>query len=411
MRMTFTRRFYSVVTTLAIVAFTFFSNTAHAQDAKAGKKLFKQYCGSCHKLDKAMTGPALAGVTDKYEQEWLIKWIRNNVELRNSGDELAIQVYEENDGKAMSIFPQLTDENIIDILQYTIEGDGIVIGGGEGNTSYMPPPPPKDNSVYILLGLLVFLLLLLVLLARVKNTLKTVKGEETTTLAEDTIFIARHKRTLMILLIVGIIFTINGLWNGLTVLGVSEGYQPEQPINFSHKIHAGDNQVDCNYCHSSARLSKTSGIPSANVCMNCHKYIQEGVGGNAAGTAEIQKIYTAIGFDPEKGEYIENYEEQPIKWVRIHNLPDLAYFNHSQHVVAGQVECQTCHGPIETMDVVYQENDLTMGWCVNCHRETEVKMKDNKYYDDLHAQLKEKYKGEKITVDMIGGLECGKCHY
>lgn len=408
MRMTFTRRFYSVVTTLAIVAFTFFSNTTHAQDAVAGKKLFNTYCASCHKLDKPSTGPALAGVTDKYEQEWLIKWIRNNVELRNSGDAQAIKVYEENDGKAMSIFPQLKDEDIINILQYTIEGN---VKKEETVVTAGPEVPKADNTIYILLGLLVFLLLLLVLLVRVKNTLKTVKGEDTTTLAQDTVFIARHKRTLTLVLIVGIIFTINGIWNEMLTLGVAQNYQPEQPINFSHKIHAGDNQIDCNYCHSSARLSKTSGIPSANVCMNCHKYIQEGVGGNEAGTAEIQKIYTAIGFDPAKGDYIEDYAQQPIKWVRIHNLPDLAYFNHSQHVVAGQVECQTCHGPIQEMDVVYQANDLTMGWCVNCHRETEVKMEGNEYYEELHAQLKEKYKGEKITVDMMGGLECGKCHY
>ena len=118
-----------------------------------------------------------------------------------------------------------------------------------------------------------------------------------------------------------------------------------------------------------------------------------------------------MGWDPSQMAYKEDYETKPIEWVRIHNLPDLAYFNHSQHVVAGQVECQTCHGPIEEMKEVYQYSPLTMGWCINCHRETEVKMADNAYYDKLHEELKEKYKGEKITVEMIGGLECGKCHY
>ena len=185
-------------------------------------------------------------------------------------------------------------------------------------------------------------------------------------------------------------------------------YQPEQPIAFSHKVHAGENGVDCNYCHSSARNSKHSGIPAANVCMNCHTYINEGA---ITGTTEISKIYDAIGFDPDTRTYIEGYEQKPIKWVRIHNLPDLSYFNHSQHVVAGKVECQTCHGPIEEMDVVYQHAELTMGWCIDCHRTTEVSMEGNEYYTELHAQLKEKYKGEKITVDKIGGIECAKCHY
>ena len=191
-------------------------------------------------------------------------------------------------------------------------------------------------------------------------------------------------------------------------VGVYTNYMPEQPIAFSHKVHAGENGVDCNYCHSSARKSKHSGIPSANVCMNCHTYINEG---KITGTTEISKIYDAVGFDPDSKTYIEGYEQKPIKWVRIHNLPDLSYFNHSQHVVAGKVECQTCHGPVEEMEVLYQHASLTMGWCIDCHRETEVAMEGNEYYTELHDQLKEKYKGEKITVDKIGGIECGKCHY
>ena len=142
--------------------------------------------------------------------------------------------------------------------------------------------------------------------------------------------------------------------------------------------------------------------------MNCHTYISEGP---ITGTTEISKIYDAIGFDPDTRTYIEGYKQKPIKWVRIHNLPDLSYFNHSQHVVAGKVECQTCHGPIEEMDVVYQHAELTMGWCIDCHRTTEVAMEGNEYYTELHTQLKEKYKGEKITVDKIGGIERAKCHY
>ena len=208
-------------------------------------------------------------------------------------------------------------------------------------------------------------------------------------------------------LLIPIVIILKFTFDMLLGIGVTTNYQPEQPIAFSHKLHAGINGVDCNYCHSSARHSKHSGIPSANVCMNCHTYINQG----PSGTKEIQKIYDAVGFDPETRTYIEGYDKKPIKWVRIHNLPDHAYFNHSQHVVAGGLECQECHGPVEEMDVLYQYSELTMGWCVECHRETEVKMEGNNYYTHLHEQLKEKYKDEKITVDKIGGLECAKCHY
>ena len=192
-------------------------------------------------------------------------------------------------------------------------------------------------------------------------------------------------------------------------IGVYTQYQPEQPIAFSHELHSGINGVDCNYCHSSARHSKHSGIPSANVCMNCHTYINEGT--DEDGTKEIAKIYEAVGFDPDSRTYIEGYTQKPIEWVRIHNLPDHAYFNHAQHVVAGQIECQDCHGPIQEMEEVYQYSELTMGWCIECHRESEVKMEGNEYYAKIHDELKEKYGKDVFTVEEIGGLECAKCHY
>ena len=193
-------------------------------------------------------------------------------------------------------------------------------------------------------------------------------------------------------------------------MGRQQGYMPEQPIAFSHRLHACVNQIDCQYCHSGARQGKTSMIPSPNVCMNCHKAVK---GSTEAGKGEIAKIYDAIGFDAEKLAYIEGYEQKPIEWVRIHNLPDHVFFNHQQHVVAGQVECQTCHGPVEQMDVLYQHAPLSMGWCINCHRDTEVKFAQNEYYDsytNLHEQLKT---GEisKVTVEDIGGRDCQKCHY
>ena len=254
---------------------------------------------------------------------------------------------------------------------------------------------------------------MVVLLARVKNTLKSVQGDATTTMLEDANVFTRtalkNPRVVTVLTVVIAVVFLQQLYVGLMAVNVETGYQPHQPIKFSHELHAGQNQIDCNYCHSGARKSKHSNIPSANVCMNCHMYIQEGP---KYGTEEISKIYAAVGFDPETGSYIEDYEQKPIKWVRIHKLPDLAYFNHAQHVTAGQVECQTCHGPIEEMEEVYQYSPLTMGWCINCHRETKVQVETNDYYEDMHAKLKEKYGPDAdITVEMIGGLECGKCHY
>ena len=203
----------------------------------------------------------------------------------------------------------------------------------------------------------------------------------------------------------------------LMQVGIDQGYMPIQPIHYSHKIHSGDNQIDCQYCHSSARVSKHSGIPSLNVCMNCHQNIAEYNGEEDLEkgytkefyTNEIKKLYKAVGWDEEKRIYTG--ETEPVKWVRIHNLPDHVYFNHSQHVNVAGIECQECHGPVEEMEIAYQYSPLTMGWCINCHRESDVKVKDNDYYTKIHEELSKKYGVETLTVAQMGGLECGKCHY
>jgi len=200
-------------------------------------------------------------------------------------------------------------------------------------------------------------------------------------------------------------------------IGIDKGYAPIQPIHYSHKIHAGDNQIDCKYCHSSARTSKTAGIPSLNVCMNCHENISEYNGDEdlangytkAFYTEQIQKLYEAVGWDPNTREYSK--EPKPVKWVRIHNLPDFVYFNHSQHVSVAGLECQTCHGEVESMEIMEQHATLSMGWCVDCHRTTNIKTEGNEYYEKIHAELATKYGVDKLTVAQMGGLECGKCHY
>jgi mono/diheme cytochrome c family protein len=413
------------LSTLLAAFFFLFSVTtvsAFEGDASNGKKLFKSNCASCHKLDKKLVGPALTGVTDKYSEEWLLSWIRNNAELRASGDEDAIAIFEEYNGSVMSAFPALSDQDIFDILQYTIEGDKKVIPGDiAGGTTVVVEGKNYDSEITIGLGILLFLMVML--LARMKNTLRLVQGKDPVSILDEAGWfwgrLINNKGFVTVSTVVITVAFLSQLYGWMMGVGMEQNYQPEQPIAFSHALHAGENQIDCNYCHSSARHSKHSGIPSANVCMNCHMYVDGSEitddAGNlkydGEGSPEIAKIYAAIGWDSENREYIEDYEQQPIKWVRIHNLPDLAYFNHSQHVNAAQLECQECHGPVETMEEVYQYSELTMGWCINCHRETEVQFNKNEYYQDFHEELTEKYHGEKITAEKIGGLECGKCHY
>ncbi|MEY4650630.1 MAG: hypothetical protein RJA06_703 [Bacteroidota bacterium] len=416
---------------LTFLSFSVLSISASAEvSAEAGKKLFKANCASCHKLDKKLVGPALGDVTQRRSEEWLLRWIRNNAEFRASGDADAKAIFEEYGGSVMQAFPALTDDDIKSILAYTVEGDKKAAPAPGADAAAAPAAPAESaNSPWLMYVLGGFLLINLVLLLRVRNTLKQLNGENPTSLLEDldivTKILVANKRFMTFLTVVLALGFLYATYSYLMGIGVEKDYQPVQPIAFSHKIHAGDNGVDCNYCHSSARHSKHSGIPSANVCMNCHMYIDGSEIADAAGnpkyggerSPEIQKIYAAIGWDPEARTYIEGYEQKPIQWIRIHNLPDLAYFNHAQHVTAGQVECQTCHGPVQEMEEVYQYSELTMGWCINCHRETEIKG-DNGYYAgsidgsaSISDRLVERFHSEKITAASIGGLECGKCHY
>ena len=391
-----------------VLTFSFlFSNIIFAQID--GEELYKTNCTACHLMtDKRLVGPGLKGVTDKYSKDWLKKWIINSQEFIASGDEKAIAIYEEYNKQIMPAF-YFTDEEFDALFAY-LENPPVeeiaeaVVASVEHESSsnkYLP--------IIILLSILTISYILLIL----KNKLKSSLGEETESIPQTfynqyKLFIS-NKTNLVFTGIIAFVVISNFAYSTMMGIGVYTQYQPEQPIAFSHELHSGINGVDCNYCHSSARHSKHSGIPSANVCMNCHTYINEGT--DEEGTKEIAKIYEAVGFDPDSRTYIEGYTQKPIEWVRIHNLPDHAYFNHSQHVVAGQIECQECHGPIQEMEEVYQYSELTMGWCIECHRESEVKMEGNEYYAKIHDELKEKYGKDVFTVEEIGGLECAKCHY
>ena len=199
-------------------------------------------------------------------------------------------------------------------------------------------------------------------------------------------------------LIVTTIFIINTLVIDAIALGHSKDYAPFQPIKFSHAVHAGQNGTDCIYCHSSAPYSKIAGIPSENVCMNCHLMVRNGT---RSGATEIAKIISA--FEAKK----------PIEWIRVYNLPDHVFFSHAQHISVGEVKCQECHGKVEEMNVVKQVGDLSMGWCINCHRTKKINIHNNKFYSEYIDLVEKVKKGvvDSVTVRMVGGTECMKCHY
>jgi mono/diheme cytochrome c family protein len=442
-----------------------------APTKEAGKELFTANCASCHNknMKDNLTGPALGGLEDRWSafpRKDLYSWIRNSQAQITAGHPRATELWNKWKPTVMSNFPGLTDEQIESMVLYI--NDQYVNGGK------VDPKGPKNEDtkkesefpwlfvgMALILGLLAFALMRIIdnlgNVARVHDGQQPVQKTWTDTLNSKG-FIA------FTVFAVTLLFGYKTVDNS-TRMGREQNYQPDQPIKFSHKIHAGVNKIDCQYCHDSARRSKQSSIPGTNTCMNCHAAVKKGT---ITGTSEITKIFASIGYDPIAGKYIPDYNnwsdkqiedlykkwigqeylaansltsmddngrqtmenqwdgivkalkddsngkiQGPIEWTRIHNLADHAYFNHSQHVSVGQIECQKCHGPVQEMDVVYQYSTLGMGWCISCHRQTEVKFKDNAYYEQYtryHKELKDG-KREKVTVAEIGGLECQKCHY
>lgn len=406
-----------------IVLFGFSSSRLSAQ-VEEGEKLFKSYCASCHSAGaNQLVGPGLAGVDEKYEREWLYKWIKNSTALIESGDAQAIAIYEQYNKVMMPAQP-VTNEDIDAILDYVKAyaekaPAADAAGAAEASATDQVAAEEPSTSPYIIAAFVVAFLILIIILRKVQHIMRVVDArvndqeipQETSLFDAIGEAILANKTIVGLLGIVLLVLVAKVGWNAAMGIGVYEGYEPEQPIKFSHKIHAGENGIDCNYCHYSASFSKSAGIPSANLCMNCHTYIQEGP---QYGKEEIGKIYAALDFDPVTKTYGPN--QKPIKWVKVHNLPDHAYFNHSQHVTIGKIACQKCHGPVETYTVGKQWAPLTMGWCINCHRETKVQMEGNGYYDEIHARLPEKLKAQyledgTITVSELGGIECAKCHY
>ncbi len=401
----------------APVAATVASGTQEVDPGvERGKQLFKTDCAACHKLEGKLIGPPLLHIENKYDAAWLKLWIKDNAALIASGDKLAITASEYSP-IAMTPFPQLSDQDLDDILKYLAVGDVQQVvattASAKDQEIFNKPGIGVLPSLLITIGAL--LLLSLIVAATIKKRAVEAEEGESGTSVLKTLFFNPFLRFLSV-----IFFLLLGAWllfGWLMQIDVNVGYQPIQPIVFSHAVHAGDNKIDCQYCHSSAKNSKTSGIPSANVCMNCHKGISEYKGelfGNNTKEdldKEIQKLYDAVGWDKVNVKYIEGYEQKPIEWVRIHNLADFAYYNHAQHVTVAGVACQTCHGPVQEMHDMKQFSPLTMGWCIDCHRTTAVDLTTNGYYKNIHDQLSKKYGVEKVTVAQMGGLECAKCHY
>lgn len=430
--------------------------------ATAGYELFSVKCVACHALNSDLVGPALNGAVQRWEdagdykgltgKQWMHRWIKNWTDPVKEGYPYAVELQNLKPSE-MTSFVTLSDEQIDNIITYignpdwadtgepevTATTPAAGTGGGGGQYSKL--------FLYFLIGLLVVIALILTRVSTVLNRL--VLEKEGKPVPEPVPFYKnKHLRALVTLVIV--IWLGSQVVNGAIDLGRSQGYAPTQPIHYSHALHAGVLEIDCKYCHVGAADSKHAVIPSANMCMNCHKAIKQSdmKNGTKYSRGEIAKIYAAIGFNPFKGDYFENYQsipydtvaaiftqwleeddqvtqgqkqidavlaqiQKPIEWVRIHNLPDYVYFNHSQHVTVAGVECQTCHGPVQEMEVMQQFAPLSMGWCLSCHRSTPINPERNDFYSTYKFHEKVTRAGNKvpITVNDIGGTECQKCHY
>jgi mono/diheme cytochrome c family protein len=405
---------------LFFIALAISAGVTHAQD---GKSLFQTNCAQCHNPIQVVVGPALKGVTQRVTDSNLLHaWIRNNVKVLATGNTYFTNLYNQYGRAPMNTFPGLSDKEIDAILNY-VENYAQPIAAT--NTSDFPNAAQEDHTV--LYGIVTFILAVFVFgLYLVNGSLKKLAEEQKGIPQTAPIPVYRNKIYITAFLM--ILFCAFGWW--LTSLGIGlgrmQGYQPEQPIFFSHRVHAGLNQISCLLCHGNAWESKQASVPSLNFCMNCHAAITVYKGERLQRenqtrvdpNEEIQKLFSYTGYDPSKGKYTR--QGRPIEWIKIHNLPDHVFFSHAQHVHVGKVQCQTCHGPVQEMDEVRQFAPLSMGWCINCHRSTAVNFPDsvagrqgNKFYN-IYPRFTNELKNhdkDSVTVQDIGGTECQKCHY
>lgn len=401
-----------------VILFNLLVVSANAQD---GKAIFNQKCATCHSLDKKLTGPPLRGLEERgpwSDRKKLYAWIHNPAGFM--ANDPYTQGLKAEYGAMMTGFGDMPEAQIDAIVNYINNAPPPGGGGTPGDkTAPVATEPQSDNT--LLFGVLTLILAVVALtLLQINSNLRKMSDDKEGIPSQEPVPFWRNK--LYIALGIIALFLVGGYYTiqGAVGIGRQQNYEPDQPIYYSHKVHAGINQINCLYCHTGAQAGKQALIPSVNVCMNCHMAINtyekgpkltRADGTEVNGTAEIKKLYSYAGWDEEKNAYTG--KGKPIEWVRIHNLPDHVYFNHSQHVVVGQQQCQTCHGNITEMDEVKQFADLSMGWCINCHRTTKVQFNDNKFYsiyEKFHEDIRNK-KIDSVTVEMIGGLECQKCHY
>ncbi|MCU0430513.1 MAG: c-type cytochrome [Cytophagaceae bacterium] len=383
-------------------------------DLANGKELFEGNCTACHAIHKDKVGPALKDIKKRRDLTWIKKFIRNSQNvIKVEKDPYAVALYAKYNNTEMTAFPSFKDNEIENIVAYIMD-ESVKTPAGPVPTTPSPEGQPQVNTsggndtlilILTVITLVLVAVTLIVFLTVIRRYLKdredklADEDKEIVNQGFDVMAVLRHKAFIIVVSLLLVGAGVRSLWVGALSIGVEQNYAPKQPIPFSHKLHAGNLKIDCGYCHTGVYRGKQANIPGVNICMNCHSAVKEG----PSGKENIAALVEAYN------------NKKPIQWVRVHNLPDLSYFNHSQHTVAGGIECVKCHGEIDTMSVVRQASNLTMGWCINCHRETSVNGKDNAYYDRLlkfHEEevKKGKRKGEMKAVH-IGGTECSKCHY
>jgi len=420
--------------TRLLLLLTFFVFSFSKINAQDGKTLFQTKCASCHNVFTRVTGPALGGFQERENGKWsdikeLAKWIHNPSGYM-AKDPYTTNLKVEANGAMMTGFPELKEEEIKLIADHinTTFANG-PDGGNKDKTKEVTPESGRGGLIFGIISLIMALIALI--LMQVNSNLKKLSDDAEGILRPDPVPFYKNKVYIALFSIV--LFIVGGYYTASALIdfGRQKHYQPKQPIYYSHKVHAGINQINCLYCHGAAMDSKHAAIPSVNVCMNCHKSINTYTkgpeltredGSKVDGTKEIEKLYSYAGFDPKNAAAWDPSKAKPISWTKIHNLPDHVYFNHSQHIKAGKVQCQSCHGEITNMDEVYQFSELSMGWCVNCHRNTKVdfykidstgRATGNKFYsiyEKFHNDI-QSGKMDSVTVKDIGGLECQKCHY
>jgi Cytochrome c len=411
----------------ALIIFVFALFSFVKVSAQNGQQLFQQNCASCHSVFKKIIGPPLANFQENggpwADRNNVYEWVHNSDAFlaKNAYAKDLRQTY----GVQMTHFPDLSNEQIDAIIDYVDKASTT----GPGNAAPKETTQPTgENKTWIIFGIISLIMAIIALiLMQVNSNLKKLSDDREGILRPEPV--AFYKNKVYIALVTIILFILGGyfLTKGAVGLGRQDSYEPRQPIYFAHKVHSGINQISCLYCHGNAWESRHATIPSVNVCMNCHKTIQsyekgpvlyDADGNEVNGTSEIQKLYKYAGFDPANATKWDPSMAKPIEWVKIHNLPDFVYFSHAQHVHAGKVQCQTCHGSITEMLEVKQFSELSMGWCVNCHRTTKVDFDytdstGNKFYS-IYEKFHNDFKAGKmdsITVKDIGGTDCQKCHY